>query len=131
MLTVNPTEFVCQFRDELIRDLDLNESILCPKCCITYVGEYDGCCRYERASDSDYDSDDPITAEVLATKYELVCIFDYEDTPMSVVLNAWTEQLLKDCYAVGGDPLRQKWAKKIAEARLEILKHPDLKVLIQ
>jgi len=88
MSIMNPSNFVSQFRDELIADLDLNATIACPKCCITYVGEYDGCCRYENCSSSDSsssssneDSDSPITAEILAQKYELVCVFDYENTP--------------------------------------------------
>jgi hypothetical protein len=122
MSITNPSEFARQFRTELIHDLDLRADITCPKCCITYVGEYDGCCRYERLcesdSDSDSDSDDfVITAEVLATKYELVCVFDYEDTSLKEVLNEWTEQLLKDCYAFGGDALKEKWVVKIVDAR--------------
>ena len=116
MPTVSPKEFANQFRAELIADLNLSPSITCPTCCITYVGEYDDCCRYERIGDSDSDSD-AVTAEVLATEYELVCVFDFEDTPMKEVLDEWTERLLKDCYAVGGDELRQKWAKKIEDAR--------------
>jgi hypothetical protein len=132
MSTTNPSIFVSQFRDELIADLALSPTIACPKCCITYVGEYDGCCRYERrcdseesdsdsdsGSDSDSDSsDEPITAEILAQKYELVCVFDYERTPMSTVLNEWAEQLLKACYTVGGSDLKEKWANKIAGARV-------------
>jgi hypothetical protein len=34
------------------------------------------------------------------------------------VLNEWTERLLKDCQKIGGDALRQKWAQKIATARV-------------
>jgi hypothetical protein len=125
MPSVNPAAFVAQFREELIADLNLRASITCPKCCITYVGEYDDCCRYERVcssdnssdSDSGSDSDSPITAEVLARDYELICVFDYEDTPMQEVLNEWTNRLLKDCYEIGGDALQQKWAQKIATAR--------------
>jgi hypothetical protein len=119
MPTVNPAAFVAQFREDLIADLCLRASITCPKCCITYIDEYDDCCRYERICDSgnDSDSDSPITAEVLARDYELVCVFDYEDTPMSEVLNEWTERLLKDCQETGGDALREKWAQKISAAR--------------
>jgi len=121
MSTTNPSNFVSQFRDELITDLALNPTIACPKCCITYVGEYDGCCRYERRYDSEEsDSDEPITAEIFAQKYELVCVFDYERTPMSAVLNEWAEQLLKACYTVGGCALKEKWANKIAAARLKM-----------
>lgn len=122
---MNLSSFVGQFRDELIADLNLSATIACPKCCITYVGEYEGCCRYERLcksensdSDSDSDSDEPITAEILAQKYELVCVFDYEHTPMSAVLNEWVEQLLKACYTVGGSALKEKWANKIAAVRV-------------
>lgn len=115
MPTVNPAMFVAQFRKELIADLELQPSLSCPKCCIRYIGEYDDCCRYARLSDSDDDS--PITAETLATKYELVCQFDYIDTSMQEVLNEWTERLLKDCQEIGGDVLRDKWAQKIAAAR--------------
>jgi len=124
MPTVNPAAFVTQFREELIADLDLRASITCPKCCITYIGEYDDCCRYERLcssdsdSDSGSDSDSPITAEVLARDYELVCVFDYKGTSMQEVLNEWTERVLKDCQEIGGDALRQKWAQKIAIARI-------------
>jgi len=119
MSITNPSNFVSQFRDELIADLALNPKIACPKCCITYVGEYDECCRYERCCGSDSnDEDEPITAEILAQKYELVCVFDYERTPMSTVLNEWTEQLLKACYTVGGSDLKEKWANKIAGARV-------------
>ena len=119
MPTVNPAMFVAQFREELLADLELQPSLSCPKCCIRYIGEYDDCCRYERLIDSDSDSDDdsPITAETLATKYELVCQFDYIDTSMQEVLNEWTERLLKDCQETGGDALREKWAQKIAAAR--------------
>lgn len=120
MPSVNLAAFVTQFREDLIADLDLRASITCPKCYITYVGEYDDCCRYERICDSgsDSDSDSPITAEVLTRDYELVCVFDYEDTSMQEVLNEWTERLLKDCQEIGGDALRQKWAQKIATARV-------------
>lgn len=122
MSITNLSDFVGQFRDELITDLNLSGTIACPKCCITYVGEYDGCCRYEhRDSDSDSsneDGDGPITAEILAQKYELVCVFDYENTPLSAVLDEWTEQLLKNCYDVGGTDFKEKWAKKIADARI-------------
>ena len=120
MSITNPSKFVSQFRNELIQDLGLRADITCPKCCITYVGEYDGCCRYERLCESESDSDDEvITAEVLATKFELVCVFDYEDTSLKEVLNEWTEQLLKDCYAFCGDALKEKWVVKIADARKE------------
>ena len=124
MSTVNPAPFVNQFRAELIADLGLSPSISCPKCCITYVGEYDDCCRYERIeSDSDSDSDSEcsdeiITEEVLSTKYELACVFDYYDTTMKEVLDEWTEKLLKLCYTVGGETLQQKWAQKITDARV-------------
>ena len=119
MSTTNPSNFVSQFRDELIVDLALSPTIACPKCCITYVGEYEGCCRYERRCKSENsDSDEPITAEILAQKYELVCVFDYEHTPMSTVLNEWVEQLLKACYTVGGSALNEKWANKIAAVRV-------------
>ena len=123
---MNPAAFVAQFREELLADLELQPSLSCPKCCIRYIGEYDDCCRYERTSDSDSDSDSdndndsdsPITSEILAAKYELVCQFDYEGTSMREVLNEWAERLLKDCQEIGGDTLRGKWVQKIAAARI-------------
>lgn len=124
MPVVNPSEFCNQFRDELIADLELSPSIVCPKCCITYVGEYEDCCHYERredvsdAEDSEEDSDDEIiTAEVLEKKYMLVCVFDYYDTDMKEVIDEWVEKVLKLCHAAGGDALQQKWKQKISAAR--------------
>jgi hypothetical protein len=116
MSITNPSEFVNQFRAELIEDLGLSPSISCPKCCIMYVGEYDDCCRYERVSDSDSDSEDEevITQEILNKKYSLVCQFDYYDTDMKVVINEWTEKLLKLCYEIGGDELKNKWMHKLS-----------------
>jgi hypothetical protein len=42
-------------------------------------------------------------------------VFDYENTPMTTVLNEWTEKLLK---GFGDNALKEKWAKKIADARV-------------
>ena len=122
MPITNPSEFVNQFRAELIVDLELSPSISCPKCCIMYVGEYEDCCRYERISDSDSDSEDDevITQEILNKKYSLVCQFDYYNTDMKEVINEWTEKLLKLCYEVGDTELKNKWMQKIAEALTKI-----------
>ena len=120
MPIVNPSDFCNQFRDELIADLKLSPSIVCPKCCITYIGEYEDCCHYERnddVSDSEDSEDEIITAEVLEKKYTLVCAFDYCDTDMKEVIDEWVEKLLKICHEVGGDALQQKWKQKIAGSR--------------
>ncbi len=123
MTTIDPSEFAKQFREELIADLGFSPSILCPKCCITYIGEYDDCCRYERIdsesgseSDLEEDEDEVITKEILEKKYRLACVFEYYGTDMKELLNEWAEKLLKDCYRIGGDELKQKWEQKINAA---------------
>jgi hypothetical protein len=93
-------EFIAPFREELLRDLHMSEVSACPKCSIMYVtGSFEDTCRYERRDDSgsspassDSDSsDEEITAEVLAKKYTLVCIFDYDDTSLLEILKVWSE----------------------------------------
>lgn len=110
----NLSEIVYQFRAELIHDLQLTESLVCPRCCITYVdGNLEDACRYEPLDDSaSVDSDEPITQEVLNTKYHLICVFDFYDTPITEVITAWREKLLTHCAEIGGDALRDKWVMK-------------------
>lgn len=115
MSTTSITEFANKFREELLVDLQLMSSITCPKCCITYVdNDYEDCCRYERISSSKKDENEEIiTKEVLAQKYELVCVFDYYDTDLKEVISLWKEKVLKDCYEVGGEELQEKWRLKL------------------
>ena len=115
--TTSITEFANKFREELLVDLQLMSSISCPKCCITYVdNDYEDCCRYERISSSskkEEEEEEVITKEVLARDYELVCVFDYYDTKIEEVISLWKEKVLKDCYEVGGEELKEKWRLKL------------------
>jgi hypothetical protein len=105
--------FTKQFREELIKDLELRESILCPKCNLNYVDNWnEDMCRYERVegdSESDEDEDEEKNA-----RYEVVCVFDFYDTPLKEVINEWLRKLLRMC---GDDEeLKNKWQQKINEA---------------
>ncbi len=115
--------FTKQFRLELIEDLELSPSILCPKCNLNYVDNWnEDMCRYEceedgssatEDSDSDSDSEDEEESKV-QKKYEVVCVFDFYDTPLKEVVDEWLRKLLRMC---GDDEeLKNKWRQKINEA---------------
>jgi hypothetical protein len=119
-------EFIAPFRDDLLCDLRMSEVGACPKCSIMYVtGSFEDTCRYERCNsggspascDSDSDSsDEEITEEVLAKKYTLVCIFDYDDTPLLEIVKEWSEKL----YKLLDDPVQKsKWQSRINAAILD------------
>ncbi len=151
--------FTKQFREELIKDLDLSPSILCPKCNLNYVDNWnEDMCRYE-CEESDSSEEDrrqsrlstselcsreeeskvpkkyevrPSTtwaycdnsaAEVRQQSWltepghcpgEVVCVFDFYDTPLTEVIDEWLRKLLRMC---GDDEeLKNKWKQKINEA---------------
>jgi hypothetical protein len=108
-------DFTKQWRDELIGDLGMNPKTACPKCCINYVtGSFENTCRYELVAD-DYDSDEEITEELLAEKFELVCVYDYDgDEDRAAIIRDWIKKVLELCYEVGGEILRYKWMQKFA-----------------
>jgi len=102
--------FTKQFREELIKDLELSESILCPKCNLNYVDNWnEDMCRYERV-EGDSESDEEKNA-----RYEIVCVFDFYDTPLKEVIDEWLRKLLRMC---GDDEeLKNKWLHKIENSR--------------
>ena len=128
--------FTKQFREELIRDLDLSPSILCPKCNLNYVDNWnEDMCRYEceedsanrigviygssATEDSDSEEEEEESYEQkepkVLKKYEVVCVFDFYDTPLKEVIDEWLRKLLRMC---GDDDqeLKNKWRQKINEA---------------
>ncbi len=135
--------FTKQFREELIKDLDLSPSILCPKCNLNYVDNWnEDMCRYEcEESDSSEEEEskvpkkyevrpsttwaycDSSAAEVRQQSWltepghcpgEVVCVFDFYDTPLKEVIDEWLRKLLRMC---GDDEeLKNKWRQKINEA---------------
>ncbi len=111
--------FTKQFREELIEDLSLSESILCPKCNLNYVDNWnEDMCRYE-CEDEDSDSEEEEESykpkeHKIIKKYEVVCVFDFYDTPLKEVIDEWLRKLLRMC---GEDEeLKNKWQQKINEA---------------
>jgi hypothetical protein len=100
--------FTKQFREELIEDLALSESILCPKCNLNYVDNWnEDMCRYECEEESD--------SEEVPKKYEIICVFDFYDTPLKEVIDEWLRKLLRMC---GEDEeLKNKWRQKIENSR--------------
>ncbi len=109
-------DFTKQWRDELIKDLEMNPATACPKCCINYVtGSFENTCRYEPIDEDNYDSDEEITAELLAQKFQLVCVFDYDgDQDDEDIIKDWISRTLRECYEFGGEILRYKWKQKFA-----------------
>jgi hypothetical protein len=120
--------FTKQFREELIKDLNLSPSILCPKCNLNYVDNWnEDMCRYEceeEEDSSDSEEDEPKTGLASESdlrssyaraktpkKYEVVCVFDFYDTPLKEVIDEWLRKLLRMC---GDDEeLKNKWQEKI------------------
>ena len=102
MPTTNPQVFCAQFRDELHRDLGYTPSLCCPNCAITYIDTgYEGNCYH--------DSEDNMA---------IVCVFDYEDTPMATLIGYWKEAVLKCCrFAEEENPekvgLTEKWRQRL------------------
>jgi hypothetical protein len=100
MDTLNPREYANKFREELIIDLRLNESLCCPNCIITYInGDQEGCCFYSYAEGSKPKKHRPLV---------LNCVFDYEEkgSSMKEVINTWIEAVLK---LMEEDELVEKW----------------------
>ena len=102
--------FCQEFRDQLIEDFGLTGSNLCPKCCITYIdGWCDEACRYEPIGDysskDDSDDEEPPMA--------LVCIFDYENTPLKEVVLLWLDRVIERCEE--DEVLIEKWRGLIAK----------------
>jgi predicted amidophosphoribosyltransferase len=106
--------FTKQFREELIKDLALSESILCPKCNLNYVDNWnEGMCRYE-CEESDSSEEEEEEESKIPRKYEIVCVFDFYNTPLKEVIDEWLRKLLRMC---GDDEeLKNKWQQKINEA---------------
>ena len=126
--------FTKQFREELIEDLNLSPSILCPKCNLNYVDNWnEDMCRYEceeeEEDEEEEESYEPKESKVLK-KYEVICVFDFYDTPLKEVIDEWLRKLLRMCgddeerqqswhSAPGRRPseeLKNKWQQKINEA---------------
>ena len=104
------TDFCQEFREYLIEDFGLTDINLCPKCCITYIdGWCEEACRYEPLGEysSKDDSDDE------EQPMELVCIFDYENTPLKEVVGLWLERIIERCE--GDELLIDKWRVLIAK----------------
>ncbi len=100
--------FTKQFREELIKDLNLSPSILCPKCNLNYVDNWnEDMCRYECEEDSSDSEEEPKTPK----KYEVVCVFDFYDTPLKEVIDEWLRKLLRMCE--DDEELKNKWQEKI------------------
>jgi hypothetical protein len=107
--------FTKQFREELIKDLELSESILCPKCNLNYVDNWnEDMCRYECEDSEEEEEDEP----KISKNYQVVCVFDFYNTPLKEVIDEWLRKLLKMC---GDDEeLKDKWQQKINEAILTL-----------
>jgi hypothetical protein len=79
-------------------------------------------CRYECEEDSDSEEEEeesyePKEPKVLK-KYEVVCVFDFYDTPLKEVIDEWLRKLLRMC---GEDEeLKNKWRQKINETILKL-----------
>ncbi len=93
---VNPSSVANLFRSELIKDLNLVESLCCPYCVITYVdGDYEGCCYYDSTG--------------------LNCVFEYSNTPVEKVVGYWKEAVLKQMGRLEDDgALLAKWSALLA-----------------
>lgn len=102
-------DFCHEFRAELMKDFNLGD--VCPRCCITYIdGWCEEACRYEPVGD--YSSKDDSDSDV-EPSYELVCIFDYDDTPLKTVVGLWLEKLLEMCEE--DKVLKEKWCGLVAK----------------
>jgi hypothetical protein len=98
MGTLNPREYANQFREELITDLYLEETLCCPNCVITYIdGDCEGCCFYS------YDEEGENQRALI-----LNCVFDFEEkgSSMKEVIDAWVDAVLK---TMKEDALVEKW----------------------
>ena len=73
MDVTNPAQFASQFRDDLLRDLELNPHYVCPKCIINYIDDErdDTCNRVE-------------------------CVYDFMNTSMKTVVREWIDGVLRE-----------------------------------